>query len=63
MQKYWSNFAKSGNPNGAGLPDWPPYAAADGWAVMILNSQPAAQKDTWRDRYRFLSKEWGKMKQ
>jgi len=63
MQKYWSNFAKSGNPNGAGLPNWPPYTAADGWAVMILNAQPAPQKDTLRDRYLFLSKEWGKMKE
>ena len=22
MQGYWTNFAKSGNPNGAGLPEW-----------------------------------------
>ncbi len=58
MQKYWSNFAKSGNPNGAGLPNWPPYNAADGWPVMILNAEPAAQKDDLRDRYLFLSKEW-----
>jgi para-nitrobenzyl esterase len=29
MQGYWVNFAASGNPNGAGLPAWPPYEAAD----------------------------------
>ena len=58
MQKYWSNFAKTGNPNGAGLPNWPPYNAADGWSVMILNAEPAAKKDDLRDRYLFLSKEW-----
>lgn len=23
IQTYWTNFAKSGNPNGAGLPNWP----------------------------------------
>ena len=60
MQKYWSNFAKSGNPNGAGLPNWPPYTAADGWAVMILSAEPAAKKDDLRDRYLFLAKEWAK---
>jgi para-nitrobenzyl esterase len=58
MQKYWSNFAKNGNPNGAGLPNWPPYTAADGWPVMILNAEPTAKKDDLRERYLFLSKEW-----
>jgi para-nitrobenzyl esterase len=58
MQKYWSNFAKQGNPNGPGLQNWPPYTSADGWPVMILGPQPAAQKDNLRDRYLFLSKEW-----
>jgi para-nitrobenzyl esterase len=38
MSRAWTNFARTGNPNVAGLPHWRPYSASDR-AVMIFNDQ------------------------
>ena len=39
MSAYWVNFVKSGDPNGAGLPEWPAYRSPEG-PVMILDATP-----------------------
>jgi para-nitrobenzyl esterase len=59
MQQYWTNFAKTGDPNAPGLPKWPTYAPADNYTVMHLDAHPAAQPDALRPRYLFLDSVWG----
>ncbi len=60
MQKYWSNFAKTGDPNGEGLPKWPTYNGDSGWQVMHLSPEPMAGPDANRDRYLFLNQQWAR---
>lgn len=38
LMRYWVDFIKSGNPNGAGLPAWPAVGSNDP-EVMVLGSQ------------------------
>jgi len=54
ISTYWTNFAKTGNPNGPGLPPWPAYGSGDGYQVMHLDASPGAAPDSHRGRYEFL---------
>ncbi|MGZ4049393.1 MAG: carboxylesterase family protein, partial [Bacteroidia bacterium] len=38
MSTYWANFARTGNPNGNGLPVWDEYDP--GKKIMLLNEKP-----------------------
>jgi len=54
MSSYWSNFAKTGDPNGKGLPKWPKYDAKDGYETMHLDAKPKAAPDAQRPQYLVL---------
>ena len=41
IQKYWTQFAATGDPNAAGLPLWPAYTAASD-AHLVLKDPPEA---------------------
>jgi para-nitrobenzyl esterase len=47
--EYWANFAKTENPNGAGLPKWPRYSKKDE-LLIIQAGGPRAEPDPWKTR-------------
>jgi len=53
MMSYWSNFAKTGNPNGSGLPHWPRYTPQD-HQVMILGENIHPRPATDQKRFEFI---------
>jgi para-nitrobenzyl esterase len=54
MSSYWVNFARTGNPNGEGLPEWPAYEGDDTNQVMILGEEVAAGTGTDPERLAFF---------
>ena len=54
IMSYWTNFARTGDPNGPGLPPWPKYDSAD--SLIHLDSTITSGPDTLRPHYEFLLK-------
>jgi para-nitrobenzyl esterase len=56
MIKYWTNFMKTGDPNGAGLPVWPKF---DTKGDMLMNftaaGTPVAMPDPIKNRLDIVS--------
>jgi len=53
MAAYWVNFAKTGNPNGTGLPEWKTYDKQAGY-IMILGDKVVIKKGLFKKEFDFL---------
>jgi para-nitrobenzyl esterase len=53
MSGAWTAFARAGNPNHSGLPNWPPFDETRR-AIMIFNDQCEAVDDPYGDARRML---------
>jgi para-nitrobenzyl esterase len=60
MQQYFANFIKTGDPNGADLPEWPAApAAATAPPVMVIDVESGATDAANDPRYLFLDRAYG----
>ena len=57
MNTYWTNFAKTGNPNGNGLPNWPLYDTQKEEILDIdLDGKPVSKADPRKARFNVIEK-------
>lgn len=54
MTSYWVNFARTGNPNGPGLPSWPTYAVNNPHVMVFDAAGTAAGQETGTAGLRFI---------
>ena len=59
---FWVNFAKTGNPNGQGLPKWPVYSPKTDVLLDFTATGPMAKPDPWKDRLDLVEKLTGPKK-
>jgi para-nitrobenzyl esterase len=56
MASYWVNFAKTGDPNGPGLPKWPAYHAKDEVWMEFGPSEPKTKVELNKAKLDFMDK-------
>ena len=61
MQKYWTNFAKTGNPNGGGLPRWPKFDPAKRAYIEFTDAGPVVREGLRRQVCDLFTENWKRL--
>ena len=48
MAEYWTDFAKTGDPNGPGLPSWPRFSEASPRVMRLKDGPEPGDLPNWR---------------
>jgi para-nitrobenzyl esterase len=62
MSSYWVNFARSGDPNGPGLPTWRAHELGDSDRAIILDAQPSSERLPSKARLELYDKLYAQMR-
>jgi para-nitrobenzyl esterase len=62
MSSYWANFARTGNPNGAGLPVWQAHEVGASERAIVLDAEPSSESLPAKARLELYDKLYAQMR-
>jgi para-nitrobenzyl esterase len=62
MSSYWTNFARSGDPNGPGLPVWQEHRVGESDRAIILDADPSAETLPLKARLELFDRLYAQMR-
>jgi para-nitrobenzyl esterase len=62
MSSYWVNFARTGDPNGAGLPAWQAHEVGGSDRAIILDAEPSSESLPAKARLELYDKLYAQMR-
>jgi len=62
MSSYWANFARTGDPNGAGLPVWQEHQVGASDLAIVLDAEPRSERLPTKPRLELHDKLYAQMR-